>query len=74
VHFQNKFFSKNKFEFFWRGFFPTVSRASMMVSSNRVVIDQSLKDHFALIERPLSENKYCDGTKQDTKNGTGASP
>ena len=45
----------------------------MMVSSNRARDHQSLKDHFALIERPLSANKiFYNRIKQNKKNSTGA--
>jgi hypothetical protein len=39
------------------------------------VIEQSLKDHVALIERPLSASKiFYNRIKQNKKNSTGAMP
>jgi hypothetical protein len=64
---------KNKFEFF----LATSLRVGITSQHDGVIeprwIDQSLNDHFALIERPFSANKiFYNRIKQNKKNSTGA--
>jgi hypothetical protein len=72
AHFQSKFFSKNKFEFFLARILPDGIASQHDGVIEPIVIDQSLKDHFALIERPLSANKiFHHRIKQNKKTAQG---